>query len=59
MALAEGIVPATLGHAVPDPRCPVDPVPEGARPARVDTVLLSSPSPMVDNVVAVLHRGRP
>jgi 3-oxoacyl-[acyl-carrier-protein] synthase II len=59
LALAEGIGPATLGHAVADPRCPVDPVPGRARPARVDTVLLSAPSPMVDNVVAVLGRCEP
>jgi 3-oxoacyl-[acyl-carrier-protein] synthase II len=58
LALAEGIVPATLGHAVADPRCPVDPVPGPARSARVGTVLLTSASPMVDNVVAVL-RGCP
>lgn len=38
-ALTEGLLPPTLGFQAPDPDCPLDVIPEGARAARVGAVL--------------------
>jgi nodulation protein E len=38
-ALTEGVLPPTLGFQTADPDCPLDIIPDTARPARVEAVL--------------------
>ncbi|MGI5820301.1 MAG: beta-ketoacyl-[acyl-carrier-protein] synthase family protein [Armatimonadota bacterium] len=44
MAIQTDTVPPTINYQVPDPECDLDYVPNRARPARVDTVLMNSHS---------------
>ncbi len=44
MTLQTGIIPPTINYHTPDPACDLDCVPNKARHARVDTVLLNSHS---------------
>lgn len=44
MAIRENLVPPTINYRVPDPDCDLDYVPNRARAARVDTVMLNSHS---------------
>lgn len=39
MALRDGVIAPTVGHAAPDPDCPLDVVPNVARAAKVDAVM--------------------
>jgi 3-oxoacyl-[acyl-carrier-protein] synthase II len=42
MTLATGIIPGTMNYKVPDPECDLDYVPNQARRARVNTVMINS-----------------
>lgn len=42
MTLRTGVIPPTANHLAPDPRCPIDCVPRGARDAAVATILSNS-----------------
>lgn len=42
LALRDGVLPPTAGFREPDPECDVDPVPNEARPARVEAALSNS-----------------
>ena len=44
MTIATGIVPPTMNYRIPDPQCDLDYVPNIARRARVDTVMMNSHS---------------
>ncbi len=44
MAIQENLVPPTINYRYPDPDCDLDYVPNRARPARVDTVMMNSHS---------------
>ncbi len=44
MAINTGTVPPTINYRVPDPQCDLDYVPNHARRARVDTVMMNSHS---------------
>jgi 3-oxoacyl-[acyl-carrier-protein] synthase II len=44
MTLETGIIAPTINYSVPDPECDLDCVPNRARMARVDTVLINSHS---------------
>lgn len=44
MSIRENLVPPTINYQVPDPDCDLDYVPNRARAARVDTVMLNSHS---------------
>jgi 3-oxoacyl-[acyl-carrier-protein] synthase II len=42
MTLATGMIAPTINYKVPDPECDLDYVPNCARRARVDTVMVNS-----------------
>ena len=44
MAMQSGVVPPTINYREPDPECDLDYVPNVARPARVETVMMNSHS---------------
>lgn len=56
LALREGLLPPTLNYETPDPECPLDVVPNEARPWRGRTVLSISAGIGGNNGVVVLRR---
>jgi 3-oxoacyl-[acyl-carrier-protein] synthase II len=44
MAIQDNMVPPTINYVEPDPECDLDYVPNTARRARVDTVMVNSHS---------------
>lgn len=56
LSLEQGLIPPTLHHEQPDPRCPLDCVPNHAREARIDRVLVFSQSPLCQSAACVLGR---
>ena len=57
MALAEGLLPPTLGFEAADPECQLDIVPDTARPARVKSVLSNAFAFGGLNVVLAFRRA--
>ena len=58
-ALEEQLIPPTVGHETLDPEIRLDVVHGAARPARLETVLSTSPGFGGLNAAVVLRRGRP
>jgi 3-oxoacyl-[acyl-carrier-protein] synthase II len=58
LAIQESFIPPTVNHRVLDPDCPVDCVPNEARPARVDIVQNNALAFAGNNAVLILGRYR-
>ncbi len=56
MSIREHLVPPTINYSVPDPDCDLDYVPNTARRARVDTVMLNSHSFGGTHAALILRR---
>ncbi len=56
LSLEQGLIPPTLHYEQPDPRCPLDCVPNQAREAKIDRVLVFSQSPLCQSAACVLGR---
>ena len=57
LALRDGIIPPTINYEYPDPACDLDYVPNHARRARVNTVLIHAHSLGGAHVALVLGKG--
>lgn len=56
LAMRHGFLPPTVNFRVPDPECPIDCVPNVARPAEVRTALVNSLGLGGNNAAVVLRR---
>lgn len=57
LALAEDLIPPTIGYTTPDPDCPLDITPNTARPRRIDAALSNSFAFGGLNAVLAVTRG--
>lgn len=56
LALRDGVVPPTINHETPDPDCPIDCVPNTARPLRVRAAMNNSFAFGGNNAVVIFTR---
>ncbi len=59
LAIRDNILPPTINYETPDPQCPLDVVPNRARPARVDVALSNSFGFGGHNATLVFRRFQP
>jgi 3-oxoacyl-[acyl-carrier-protein] synthase II len=57
LAIARGLLPPTINQVTPDPECPLDVIPNVARPAEVDVALCNCLGFGSKNSALVLRRG--
>ena len=59
LSIRDNIIPPTINYSVPDPECALDYVPNTARKAKTDNVLINTFSNGGSNVAMVIKRYKP